>query len=62
MGQSMRRASVINPVRDLAMIEARANFSCSPATKEVDLDGEGWEEGVSSGSDETRSMSSARRI
>ena len=66
MGQSMRRASVINPVRDLAMIEARANFSCSPATKGVDLEdglnGEGWEEGVSSGSDETRSMSSARRI
>lgn len=65
MGQRMRRASVINPVRDLAMSEARASFACSSVTMGVAIEdglgGEVWEEGVNSGSDE-RSMSSARRI
>ena len=62
----MRRASVINPVRDLAMIEARASFARSSVTRGVEIEdglgGEGWEEVVSSGSDETISTSSARRI
>ena len=66
MGQRMRSASVINPVRDLAMREARASFACSSVTRGVAIEdglgGEGWEEGVNSGSDETRSKSSARRI
>lgn len=33
----MRRASVKNPLRDLAMIEARASFDCSSVTRGKEL-------------------------
>lgn len=35
----MRKASVINPVRDLAMIEARASFAWSSVTRGVGIGG-----------------------